>query len=605
MKKTTFLLAAAVAAIPSLHAEVSATRPNIIHIMADDLGWRDLSVYGSETFQTPNLDRLAQMGMLFTDAYAASPLCSPTRAATLTGQTAGRLRLTSPRGHIKEVILDPVESETGPPGFPMTDPGTRSRLPLDSVTIGQVFKDAGYATAFLGKWHLGHDPFIPENFGFDYVIGGRGTPGPPQGRFFGPWNPKTDNVPKPGGKPNIDIVLGDHAVKFIEKNRKNPFLMMLWLYNAHSPFKGDPKVVEASRPAAESATRQRSAIMASMVKTIDDSVGMVMEALQKEGLWENTIVVFTSDNGGNMYDRPEGVNPTCNHPLRAGKGNSYEGGVRVPLIVAWPGHIPAGVVSQAVCTSYDWFPTFLEMAGLPEPKDWVMDGRSLVPALKGEPFDRGSIFTLFPHTVWGTGNVANAFVRDGPWKLLRFFHAGPGQEDTFELYDLRQDIGETTNLIHRFPKVAARLQGVLQKQLADEKSLLPRRNPDYDPDFAQAGFRMVAGGYLVENPNASKATVTAFDPNRVLLTYEIPAGSKPGNIFTFSISSNCVVEVTAASQAVPLTSAPVRVVPNLQQQEVRISLPGKVDSGQLVLQFDLEQPGRFVISNPLIVQAIE
>lgn len=582
--------------------------PNIIHIMADDLGWRDLSIYGSETFQTPHLDRLAEMGMLFTDGYAASPLCSPTRASTLTGQTVSRIRLTSPTGHIGQVLLDPVESPAGPPGFPMTIPQNRSRVPMDSVTIGNVFKDAGYATAFLGKWHLGHDPFIPENFGFDLVVGGRGTPGPPQGRFFGPWDPVADNVPAPADRPNpnagrqnIDDVLGDFAVQFIEDNRDNPFLIKLWLYNPHAPFDGVPEVIEAARPAAEQAARQRSAIMASMVKTIDDNVGKVMEALEREGLFENTIVIFTSDNGGNMYDRPEGENPTSNHPLRAGKGNAYEGGVRVPLIVTWPGQIKAGAISDAVSTSYDWFPTFLELADLPKPNNWVFDGKSLVPALRGQPFERGPIFSAFPHTVIATGNVANFSVRDGDWKLYRFFYAGPDQQDVFELYNLRRDIGETTNLVHQYPDVAARLKALLQAQIDDEQALLPRRNPHYDPDFVQSGFRMVNGGYLVGGANFSQATVVAFDPQRVTMTYDLATRGDPGDVLAFSIVTNCVIGMTAAPEGAQLFSPPVSVIPNLNSQEIRIPLNRRVESGRLIVKFDLEQPGRFQITNPRMI----
>ena len=185
--------------------------------MADDLGWRDPGTYGSETFKTPHIDALAANGMRFSNAYSASPLCSPTRASVLTGQTVGRIRITSPTGHIPQVILDPKETTTGYAGFPMTNPQNRSRLPLESVTISRILKDQGYRTAFMGKWHLGHEPYIPENFGFDVVWSGRGTPGPPQGRFFGPWD-EVANLPKVEGSPNVDDVLGDEALKYIAGN---------------------------------------------------------------------------------------------------------------------------------------------------------------------------------------------------------------------------------------------------------------------------------------------------------------------------------------------------------------------------------------------------
>ena len=584
-----------------------AEKPNIIHIMADDLGWRDVSIYGSETFHTPNIDRLAEMGMLMSEGYAASPLCSPTRAATLTGQTVSRIRITSPTGHLPQVVLDPGVPETNAPGLPATNPGNRSRLPLDSVTYSQILKDAGYATAHLGKWHLGHAPFIPENFGFDLVVGGRGTPGPPQSRFFGPWDPQADNVPAPADRPdpdavrpNIDDVLGDYAVRFIEENSDRPFLINFWLYNPHAPFQGVPEDIEAARQQAELGIYQQSAIMASMVKTIDDNVGKVMDALEREGLWENTIVVFTSDNGGNMYDRPEGVNPTDNHPLRAGKGNNYEGGSRVPLIVAWPGVIEPGSYSDAVSISYDWFPTFLELAGLPKPDEWVLDGKSLMPALRGEPFERGPVFSSFPHTVFATGNFANVWVRDGDWKLLRFFNMGPDQEDEFELYDLGRDVGEQHNRIHEYPEVAERLKPILARQLEDEDALLPLKNPQYDPDFRQAGFRMIDGALLVGGPNQTQARFTARS-HRVTLRYDLDQRGAPGDVLAFTVTSNSAISVTAGIGDTPVFGPPVRIVPNLTSQDIRVPLGRRAESGEITVIFDLQQPGRTEISNPRMI----
>jgi arylsulfatase A-like enzyme len=584
-----------------------AEKPNIIHILADDLGWRDLAVYGSETFDTPHLDRLAEKGMVFSQGYAASPLCSPTRAATLTGQTVSRIRITSPTGHLPQVILDPEVALTNSPGMPATNPGNRSRLPLDVVTYAQILKDAGYATAHLGKWHLGNAPYIPENFGFDFVVGGRGTPGPPQSRFFGPWNPEADNVPAPldrpnpdAVRPNIDDVLGDYAVRFIEENSDGPFLINLWLYNPHAPFEGVPEDIEAARQQAELGIYQQSAIMSSMVKTIDENVGKVMEALEREGLWENTIVIFTSDNGGNMYDRPEGVNPTNNHPLRAGKGNNYEGGSRVPLIVAWPGVVAGGSYSDAVSISYDWFPTFLELAGLSAPEGWTLDGQSLMPALRGEPFERGPIFSSFPHTVFATGNFANVWVRDGNWKLLRFFNVGPDQEDEFELYDLSRDVGEQLNRLHEYPHVAARLKPILARQLEDEEALLPLKNPLFDADFRQAGFRMIDGALLVGGPTEIQARFTARS-HRVTLRYDLGTRGVPGDTLAFSVVSNSARSVTVGVGETPVFGPPVRLVPNLVSQDVRVPLGRSVESGEIMVIFDLEQPGRTDINNPRMI----
>lgn len=588
-------------------ADAQSERPNIIHILADDLGWRDASIYGSETFHTPNIDRLAEKGILMSEAYAASPLCTPTRAAMLTGQTVSRIRITSPTGHLPQVILNPTVERTESPGIPATNPGNRSRLPLDVATYSQILKDAGYATAHLGKWHLGNAPYIPENFGFDLVIGGRGTPGPPQSRFFGPWDPESDNVPAPEDRPNpdavrpnIDDVLGDYAVQFIQENRDQPFLLNFWLYNPHAPFEGVPEDIEAARQQAELGIYQQSAIMTSMIKTIDDNVGKIIDVLEREDLWGNTLVIFTSDNGGNMYDRPEGVNPTDNHPLRAGKGNNYEGGSRVPLIAAWPGVIEPGSYSNAVSISYDWFPTFLEIAGLPAPEGWTLDGKSLMPALRGEPFERGPIFSSFPHTVVATGNFANVWVRDGKWKLLRFFNKGPNQEDEFELYDLSRDVGEQHNRVHEYPEVVERLKTILAKQLADEDALLPLKNPNYDPDFSQAGFRMVEGALLVGGPNQLQTQFTARS-HRVTLRYDLATREQPGDALAFTVTTNSAISVTAGIGETPIYGPPVRIVPNLTPQEIRLPLGRRVKSGELTVIFDLVQPGRTVIDDPRMI----
>lgn len=570
-------------------------RPNIVHIMADDLGWRDLSVYGSESFHTPNIDRLAERGMLFSNGYAASPLCSPTRAATLTGQTVGRIRITTPTGHLPQVILDPVETPTSTPGMPMTNPQNRSRLPLDSVTLSQILKDNGYATAFMGKWHLGHDPFIPENFGFDKVVGGRGTPGPPQSRFFGPWDPEKDNVPQVEGSPNIDDVLGDQAVKWIAEKKDQPFFLALWLYNPHAPFEGKPDDIEAAREQAEMGLYQQSAIMASMVKTIDDNVGKVMDALEAQGLLENTLVIFTSDNGGNMYDRPEGFNPTNNHPLRAGKGNNYEGGSRVPLIACWPTVVPKGSTSETICISYDWFPTFLDMAGIEAPQNWPLDGISLLPALRGESLQRGPIYSIFPHTVLATGNFANVWMRKGHWKLFRFFNTGPGQTDEYELYDLRSDIGETHNLAAHHPEVVQHMSAVLNEHLGESGTLLPRRNPNYDPAMRTGGFEMRKGALFVGNPDPDSAVFTAKD-KRVTLRYHVKPGER-GRSLVLDVMSNCAISAIAGAGEQPVFGPPARITPDVRRREIRLPLPVKVSEGILTLDFHLEQPGRTHLFN--------
>lgn len=573
---------------------VGAERPNVIHIMADDLGWRDLSVYGSETFETPHLDRLAAQGMLFTDAYSASPLCSPTRAATLTGQTVGRLRITAPHGHILEPLLDPTEAASGPPGLPMTAPGVRNRIPMGTFTIGNLFQAAGYKTAFMGKWHLGHDPYIPENFGFERVVGGRGTPGPPQSRFFGPWDPEESNMPTVEGSPNVDDVLVDQTVEFITEHKTQPFFIALWLYNVHAPFEGRPEVIESFRENAASARYQRYPVMGSMVKTMDDNVGRLMEALDTLGLADNTIIIFTSDNGGNMYDRPDGVFPTDNSPLRAGKGNAYEGGVRVPLIVRWPGVVPAGTVSNAVNISYDWLPTFAEMLGAKVPEEHPVDGTILLPALRGEPFERGPIFSIFPHNVPTTGNVANAWVREGRWKLLRFFHTGPDFADELELYDLSTDIGETTNLAPTHPEMAGHLNSTLQQHLESTAALLPGVNPNYQPNFHAMGVELLHGGVRLDGPNSRQVSIVGRGP-RVILRY-FPADAESGSFLRLVVDANTADSVTAGVGETPVFGRPMPLVPDSKQHTVEVPLGRAAREGDAVtVSFDLPHPGKIFL----------
>ncbi len=574
------------------------SRPNIIHIMVDDLGWRDLSIYGSETFHTPHIDALAKTGIRYSNAYSANPLCSPTRATVLTGQTAGRLRLTTATGHIEQVNLDPTESETGNPGFPMTNPGTRSRLPLESITISKILKEQGYTNAFMGKWHLGHDPYLPENFDFDVVVGGRGTPGPPPPGFFGPW-PEVANLPDVEGSPNVDDVLGDEAVKFIAGHKDKPFFLALWPYNVHAPFQGKPEDVEAYRPFAESSWYQRSAIMGSMVKTLDDNVGKIMAELERQGLLDNTIVIFTSDNGGNMYNRPEGENPTNNNPLRAGKGNNYEGGIRVPLIVSWPSQIKANTVTDAVYISYDFYPTVLDILDIQPPEGWPIDGKSALPAWRGEPFERGPVYSVFPHMALSTGNVSNVAMIDGRWKLMRFFNTGIDQEDEYELYDLSIDPGETRNLASAYPGLTSRMASEMARHLGETGTLLPRKNPNYNPDLIYGGFQMVKGGYLADG-NETSATIRAKD-HRVTLRYHISEQASPGNVLEFNFLSNCVVGITAGPGTLPIFGNPALTIPDLESRKIRVPLNAEVSNGVITVVLDLEQPGWLNISDPALV----
>lgn len=458
-------------------------QPNVLFILIDDMGWKDLGCYGSDYYETPNMDALAASGIRFTDAYAASPLCSPTRASILTGQEPGRLRFTTPSGHVPEEVLDPQESHTAAPYHKAATPATRTRLPNGYLTFAEVLREQGYRTAFMGKWHLGREPYLPENQGFDHVAGGREHPGPPPpGRFFSPWDVET-LPPVPDGT-HICDVLTDEAIRYMELNRDHPFLLCLWYYDVHAPYqsKEDLKKYYAGKLRPDHI--QRCPTMGGMIGNLDMNMGRVLQALRDLGLQDETIVVFTADNGGNMYDGPDGTTPTNNSPLRSGKGDNYEGGVRVPLLVRVPGMTRAGTTSGVVTSTVDHYISLLELLDIPFPEGQITDGESYVRALKGESYTRGPIYSTFCHNVVATGNRANISMREGPWRLYKFFYDGEGQTHRYELYNLDEDIGETNNLADDLPDKVKGMSGQMEAHIAEAEILLPRRNEDYAGNVA-------------------------------------------------------------------------------------------------------------------------
>jgi arylsulfatase A-like enzyme len=460
-------------------------KQNVIFILADDLGWKDLGSYGSDFYETPNLDAFSKSGMLFTDAYAASPLCSPTRASILTGQEPGRLRFTTPTGHVPEVVLDPTETYSAGPRDKTATPQTRTRLPNDYLTFAEVLKENGYATAFMGKWHLGRAPYIPENQGFDVVIGGREHSGPPgPGHFFSPWN--TNTIPVVPDGTHISDVLTDEAISYMTANKDNPFLLCLWYYDVHAPFQAKPVLIEKYQKKLNSSHIQRSPTMAAMIETMDVNVGRLIQTVKDLKLEDKTIIIFTSDNGGNMYDGPDDTNPTNNYPLREGKGNNYEGGVRVPLIIKVPGVTKAGTTSKVVISTVDHYSSLLELLDVSFPEDLKTDGVSYVRALKGNDYERAPIYSTFAHNVIATGNRANISMRQGPWRLYKFYFDGPNQEHRYELYNLEEDISETKNLTDKMVSRVKTMNELLDAHVQEAKILLPNKNNNYQGNSADA-----------------------------------------------------------------------------------------------------------------------
>jgi arylsulfatase A-like enzyme len=385
-------------------------KPNIIFILIDDMGWADGGCFGSKFYQTPNLDRLAAAGMRFTQAYASCAVCSPTRAAILTGKAPARLHIT-----------DYIAGETVPPGSRFRLPDWQKHLPLEEVTIAEALKKLGYATAHVGKWHLGGKEFFPQHQGFDSSVGG-GDNGSPAS-YFWPYGEvgsrsRVPHLAERGGRKGDYLTdqLTDEAIQFITANRDQPFYLQLWHYAVHSPLIAKEELVEhfKQRPGANG---QSNAVYAAMVRSMDESVGRIMDKLDELHLAEKTIMVFTSDNGGAVHI---GTPPaTSNAPLRSGKGNAYEGGLRVPLLVKAPGATRAGSVCATPVISHDFFPTLLELAGADAAASrGAMDGVSFAPLLRGKVKPpHGEFFWHYPH-YWNGGKVTPYSVaRVGDWKL--------------------------------------------------------------------------------------------------------------------------------------------------------------------------------------------
>lgn len=453
--------------------------PNILFILADDLGWRDLGAYGSRFYRTPHIDALMKRGIRFTQGYSAHPLCSPTRAALMTGQYPARLRFSTPSGHVPQVILEPRLPERARSDQRVITPQSRTRLPLEIVTLAEVLQGAGYRTAHFGKWHLGRPPYMPEQQGFDLNIGGGPYPGPPS--YFSPY--RNDHLSDGPEGEHITDRLTAEAISFLRENRKRPFFLNFWHYSVHAPFQAEEKLVEEYGKRVDPCDPQQNPVMGAMIEALDRSTGRLMQALRELGLEKDTLVVFASDNGGNMYNRiGPGIPPTSNAPLRGGKATIYEGGVRTPLAAIWPGKIRPGVDRRSIVSSIDWFPTLIAAAGAARPKGHRIDGANLMPLLTaGKPLDRDSYYCHFPHYTPATGNLPATAVRRGDWKLIRFYDAGPEDRGRYELYHLGKDPGEKSNLAEREPERVREMDALISRHLTDTRALVPAPNPNYAP----------------------------------------------------------------------------------------------------------------------------
>jgi len=466
--------------LPTLHGssvQAELKRPNFVFFLVDDLGWADLGCFGSKFYETPNIDSLCASGMKFTNAYAACPVCSPTRASIITGRHPVRVDVTDWLPGFQ------ASRKRNPKFLHVND---RDNLSLEEVTIAEVLRDAGYQTFFAGKWHLGGQGHLPTDQGFDFNIGGCDRGSPPGG-YYAPW--KNPNLTANRDGEYVTERLTEESISFLEtKKEERPFLLYLSYYNVHTPItpyhkrighfeeKAKQSFTKPSPPITEhdgfSRSRQDNADYASMVAAVDDSVGMILKTLDKHGLTDNTVVCFFSDNGG-LCTKPA-PGPTSNLPLRSGKGWLYEGGVREPTIIRAPGITKAGTVSNTPIVSMDFFPTMLELAGLPSMPERHADGVSLVPVLRSpEQSIERSLYWHYPHyhgSTWTPG----ASIRDGNWKLIEFY-----EEGVVELYNLANDPGEQRDLSRINPETAQRLAKRLQRWQHQMNARMPQPNPEY------------------------------------------------------------------------------------------------------------------------------
>lgn len=450
-------------------------KPNIILFVVDDMGWTDVACFGSDLHETPNIDKLASSGMKFTNAYASCTVCSPTRASIMTGKYPARLHCTDwIDGHKK-------------PFAKMKIPNWTMYLDLDEVTLAEALKADGYNTIHLGKWHLGEDEkYWPTNQGFDVNIGGYSAGGPKGvGKpYFSPYgNPRMTDGPE--GEYLTERLAND-AVSYIDNvnDKEEPFFMNFWFYNVHGPHFAKEEKVEKYKGKVNLGAQHTNPIYAAMVEHVDDAVGKVIQKLKGKGLYNNTIIIFTSDNGG-LIGRNRTEKITDNTPLRHGKGGIYEGGVRVPFIAVWANKISQGKTNDTPIISADIYPTILGLTGVQgnEIQNRSFDGLDLSETLlANKELKRDAIYWHYPH-YHTEGAKPYSAIRKGNWKAIEVF-----EEDKVELYNLADDIGESNNLADKHPEKLKELMADLNKWRKDVGAQMPTDNPNYNPKLENQGI---------------------------------------------------------------------------------------------------------------------
>jgi arylsulfatase A-like enzyme len=550
----------------------AADRPNVVLIVADDLGWADLGCYGSKYHKTPHIDRLAADGMRFTQAYAAAPVCSPTRASIMTGRHPARLGIT-----------DWLPGRPDRPDQKLLRPPLVNALPADVPTLPALLKKAGYTTALIGKWHLGGKGSLPTDRGFDVNIGGDHAGSPLS--YFAPFTAKGGRVmpgleDAPDGEYLTDRLAAE-AEKFLDAHKDKPFFLYLSHYAPHIPMRAKAELIAKYKPGPPG--QQGNPIYAAMLESLDNAVGRVVKKLNDLKLTERTIVIFVSDNGGLCTLEGPNTPPTINSPLREGKGYLYEGGLRVPLIVKWPGVSKAGRTSAAPGVSTDLFATVLEACGLTPPEK--LDGVDLAPVLRGGTIDRDALYWHYPHYSNQGGKPGGA-IRRGDWKLVEFFENG-----RHELFDLKADPGESRNLAEARPEVVKQLAEKLAAWRTAVGARMPKPNPGYVPNpqakdgstTMHARTAEVHGTMLRYEPLAHKTTLGYWVNATDWASFEFTM-TRPGT-FTVQMLQGCgkgqggsEVEVAVGEQKLKFTVEDTGHFQNFKAREigtVKIDKPGR------------------------------
>ena len=572
----------AIAVLFALSAPILAAPPNVVLIVADDLGWRDLGCYGSTFHKTPNLDRMAKDGARFTEFYAACPVCSPTRASLLTGRYPQRMNLT-----------DWLPGRPDNAAQKLKRPVINQQLPLEEVTLAEALKAAGYTTGLFGKWHLGGEGFDPTKHGFDVNIGGDQT-GTARS-YFAPFKNKLGIMPGLENAPDGEYLtdrLAAEAEKFIEANQAKPFFLYLPHYAPHTPLTAKKDLI-AKYPGSPSHGKQSHPVYAAMVESLDDAVGRVLKKLDDMNLSGNTIVIFTSDNGGLATLEGMPFAPTINAPLREGKGYLYEGGIRVPFIVRWPGKVKPAAIG-AVGSSIDVFPTVFDLADIPRDNKESpppLDGISLLQALSGGKVERkdDALYWHYPHYA-NQGSKPGGAIRAGDFKLIEYYEDGRR-----ELFDIRNDPSENRNLIAEKKLIADNLAARLDAWRKSVGAKMPTPNPDFKPNppdkdgaiSLHARTASVHGTMLRFEPLPHKNTLGFWVNKDDSASFEFTV-EKPGT-FAVEVLQGCgkgsggaEVELAAADQTLTFI---VKDTGGFQAFEAR-------DVGK----FTFEKPGRYSLT---------